>query len=159
RRWRVSRCRLMPSRNGNRVPSVEPSGRQGIRMTKITTLVLIIAGTWGATRADAAAMDIFLKLDGVQGEATADHHANEIELLSVEFGGQLLVSASAATGGSAGRVRVNELVVRKHLDKASPGLFLHMAAGMHIPKAVIEVQKARTSAFYTITLQDVLVSS
>ena len=118
-------------------------------------------GTMGSTE-QKGQVDSFLKVDGIQGDATADGHTNEIELTGWHFGGTNAGGFGVSgPGGGAGKVQVNDFVFTMHKDKAGPKLFEAMATGKHIPNAVLSVRKAGGSAvdFLKITLDKVLVSS
>lgn len=89
------------------------------------------------------AVDAFLKIDGVPGESTAAGHEGEIDLDSFSWGASNPTTIGSATGGAgAGKVNFKELVVTKHVDKASAKLFLHCCNGVHFPEATITVRKA-----------------
>ena len=109
-----------------------------------------------------AAVDYFLKLDGIEGEATDAKHKGELVLESFGWG----VSHAAAGGGAgggrgAGKAQFQDLVVVVRASKASPKLFLACATGQHLKSAILTARKAGKAPleFLTITLGDVLVSS
>jgi type VI secretion system secreted protein Hcp len=107
--------------------------------------------------ADAAAVDYFLKIDGVDGESKSEKHKGWIELESYSFG-----ASSAATGsggGGAGKVKFNEFTIKKMTDKSSPILMVETATGKHYPKAEFVVMKPDGTQYYKITFKDVLISS
>lgn len=107
--------------------------------------------------------DIFIKLDGIEGESTDDKHKNEIEVQSFSFG--VTNSGSHATGGGGGskHAHIGDVHFTKFVDKSSPKLFLACATGDHIKKAELTFRKAGQKAgqleYYKITLSDLLVSS
>jgi type VI secretion system secreted protein Hcp len=118
-------------------------------------------GTMGSTE-QKGTVDSFLKLDGIQGDATADGHTNEIELTGWHFGGTNAGGFGVSgPGGGAGKVQVNDFVFTMHADKSSPKLFEAMASGKHIPNATLSVRKAGGSAidFLKVNLTNILVSS
>jgi len=47
------------------------------------------------------ALDMFLKIDGIQGESTDNHHKDKIDILSYTWG----ESQPAAAGSGAARLR------------------------------------------------------
>ena len=107
-------------------------------------------------------VDSFLKIDGIQGDATADGHKNEIELQGWHFGGTNAGGFGVSgPGGGAGKTQLHDMVFTMHADKAAPKLFEAMATGKHIPSAILTVRKAGGSAvdFLKVTLSKVLVSS
>jgi len=107
-----------------------------------------------------AAVDYFLKLDGIEGESTDAKHKGELVLESFGWG---VSQAAAGTGGGggAGKAQFQDLVVVLRTSKASPKLFLACATGQHLKSAVLTARKAGKAPleFLTITLGDVLVSS
>jgi type VI secretion system secreted protein Hcp len=105
--------------------------------------------------------DAFLKIDGHDGESQDSKHKNEIEVLSYSFGGQQPASSGVGGGSGVGRVNIDDLAIVKHVDKSSPLLFVSLATGKHIPKAVLTVRKAGGDQqdFMTVTLSDLIVSS
>lgn len=89
-----------------------------------------------------AKVDVFLKLDGVEGEAHDSVHAKEIDVLSFNWG-ETNGSAAAAGGGSGkGKFQLRPFTVRKLTCKASPVLAKICASGRHIPTAVLSCRKA-----------------
>jgi len=107
------------------------------------------------------AIDMFLKIDGIEGESADDKHANEIELISFNWGMSQASSMHAGTGGGQGKVSVDDLSFVHFLDKASPILIQTCMSGKHIPKDVLTARKAgeKPLDYLKITMTDVLVSS
>lgn len=110
------------------------------------------------------AIDNFLKLDGIEGEATQRDHRAEIELLSWSWGmSNDTPSAGSGGGGSVGRPRAQALLVVHRYDKASPALLRHAASGRHIASAVLSARRAGSGGaardFLKITLKDVLITA
>ncbi len=109
---------------------------------------------------DAAAVDYYLKVDGIEGEATAKGHEKEIEVLSFSLGAN---QASPATSSrlSATKPCVSDMNFAKRVDKSSPLLFANAVSGMVIPTAKLTARKAGEGQqeFLVIELTNVLVSS
>jgi type VI secretion system secreted protein Hcp len=82
----------------------------------------------------AASANVFLELDGIQGESTAVGFENQIELGSLQLG---VSSGNAKTGPS-----FSEATVTKQLDKSSPQLMLRAANGTTIPSAKVRFTTA-----------------
>lgn len=119
-----------------------------------------LAGILAAT-AEAASVDYFLKLDGIDGESTDDRHRGEIEILSFSWGAKIAGAHGTGGGGGAGKVSFQDLHFTATSSKASPKLFLSTATGQHIKEAVLTVRKSgeRQDDYYIVKLSDVLVSS
>ena len=110
-----------------------------------------------------AAVDFFLKIDGIDGESTDRDHKGEIDVLSFSWGEILQISRGSGGGTGAGKVDIQDIHITKFTDKSSPVLFLSCASGKHIPTAVLSGRNNRTGAsgaqFYKITLSDCIISS
>jgi type VI secretion system secreted protein Hcp len=107
------------------------------------------------------AADIFLKIDGIQGESKDDKHKNEIELLAWSWAQTQTGSASSGGGMGAGKVEMHDITFTKQVDKATPKLISSCAKGDHIPKAEMVMRKAggEQKEYLKINLEDVMVSS
>lgn len=107
------------------------------------------------------AVDMFLKIDGIEGESPDAKHKGEIEVESYSFGASQTGTFSSGGGGGAGKVSMHDFhFVMKH-QKSSPKLMLACATGEHIPKAVFTCRKAgkEQQEFLKVTMSDILVSS
>ena len=110
---------------------------------------------------DALAVDMFLKIEGIEGEATTrGGHENWIEIESFGWG------ESRPSGGGRGQVRrmgstsFTDVSVVKKVDAASPNLYLACASGKHFPSAVLEIRRAGSpEAYFSIHMENVLVTS
>ena len=107
------------------------------------------------------ASDIFLKIDGIKGEATDVNHQNEIEVVSWSWGVSEVFISSGAGGIVGGKPKVDHFVIGKQLDKASPKLLSACLKATHINEVVLTQRRAGAGKanFLTITLKDVLISS
>jgi type VI secretion system secreted protein Hcp len=108
-----------------------------------------------------AAVDYFLKIDGIEGESQDHKHKNEIHLESWSFGEQNSGTMSHGGGGGAGKVSMQDFHFVMTVNKASPKLFLACATGEHIKKAVLTCRKAgkEQQEFYKVSFEQLLVSS
>lgn len=107
------------------------------------------------------AVDMFLKLDGIDGESTDKGHKNEIEIESFSWGASNPGSAAHGGGGGAGKVSMQDFSFTTRVSRASPQLFLACASGEHIKSALLTVRKAggQQQDFLKVTMSDLLVSS
>jgi len=108
-----------------------------------------------------AAVDYFLKLDGIQGESMDKAHKNEIEIESFSWGATQSGTASHGGGMGAGRVQMQDFNFVMRVNKASPKLFLACAQGEHIRSAVLTCRKAgkEQQEYLKITFSGLMVSS
>lgn len=110
--------------------------------------------------AGAAAVDYFLKLDGIDGESTTKGHEREIALDSFSFAGANTVIVTAGGGAGAGKVSFSDMLSQTKLSKASPKLYLATAGGAKIASVQLSVRKSGASFdFYTIKLSEVYITS
>ena len=54
------------------------------------------------------AFDMFLKIDGIQGESTDNRHRDEIDILSYAWGESQPAVAGSGAGAAAGRVTMQD---------------------------------------------------
>jgi type VI secretion system secreted protein Hcp len=108
-----------------------------------------------------AAVDYFLKIDGIEGESEDAKHGKEIEILSWSWGEHQQGSMGHGTGGGAGKVSMQDFSFTMKCCKASPKLFLACANGEHIKSAILTCRKAgkEQQEFLKWTFSDLLVSS
>ncbi len=108
-----------------------------------------------------AAVDYFLKIDGVDGESLDAKHKGEIEVESFSWGESNQGTVGQGSGSGAGKVVAQDFSFVKRVDKGSPVLFIGCATGKHFAKAVLTARKAGEGQqeYLKITMTDVLVSS
>ncbi len=108
-----------------------------------------------------AAVDYFLKIDGIDGESKAHGHIGEIDVESWSWGESQSGTHSAGGGGGAGKVVMQDFHFVMKVNKATPKLILACAGGDHIKKAVLTCRKAgkEQQEFLKITFTDLLISS
>jgi type VI secretion system secreted protein Hcp len=108
-----------------------------------------------------AQADMFLKIDGIDGESQDDKHKDEIQITSYNIGAANAGSAGASLGSGVGKAQVQDFVFTKDVDKASPNLFINCCSGKPISTVTLTVRKAgeKPQEYLTITLTGVFVSS
>ena len=122
----------------------------------------------GIAPGPVAAVDMFLKIDGIDGEAVDEAHSAWIDVLSVDWGstGTPVRAATTVRQGSAerkrpGRVKYGDITLKKGYDASSPKLAEACANGKHIPKMSLEWTTSTSdgSRYMRVELQDVVISS
>jgi type VI secretion system secreted protein Hcp len=107
----------------------------------------------------AGTLDIFVKLDGIDGESTVRGHENDTVALSYEQGIDHPAPPLAGGGAATGRPTFSGVRFRKPVDKGSIPLLLASAGGTHIREARFTFRRAGTGLdFYKVILGDVLVT-
>lgn len=107
------------------------------------------------------AQDIFLKIDGIEGESPDDSHKNEIEVLAFQWKVRQESAMHAGSGGGAGKATVEDLEFEHYVDRASPNLMKYCLNGKHVGEALLTVRKAGGTPFeyLTLALSDVIVTA
>jgi type VI secretion system secreted protein Hcp len=106
-------------------------------------------------------LDIFLRIDGIEGESLDAAHPKEIVALSFAWGAAQAGGGTAGgAGGGAGKVQFRELSVVKPVDKASPRLLMACASGQHIRQCVLSARRAVGSGdVLSVRLTDCVIAS
>ena len=107
------------------------------------------------------AQDIFLKINGIDGESEDASHKDEIEVLSWSWNVSQQSSMHAGSGGGAGRATVEDLTFEHLVDRATPNLTQYCLTGKHIDESKLVVRKAGGNPleYIKFTMNDVLVTS
>jgi type VI secretion system secreted protein Hcp len=107
------------------------------------------------------AVDMFIKIDTVDGEAHDSKHKKEIDVLSWSWGMSNNGSAHVGAGAGSGKVNVQDLTFTKRVDTATPKLALACCAGKHFKEAVLVVRKAgnKPVEYLKIKMDVVLISA
>src|SRR5918992_6143919 len=96
--------------------------------------------------APMAAIDYFLKIDGIAGESPDSKHKGEIDVESWSWGETHAAPPGPVGGGSgAGKVQMHDLHVTANMSKASPQLMLACASGTQLKSAVLTGRRAGAS--------------
>jgi type VI secretion system secreted protein Hcp len=110
----------------------------------------------------SGAANMFLKLNGIDGESTDAKYGKQIEVLAWSWG----ASNSGTThtgGGGAGTTSVQDIAVTKNIDKTTPALILRTMNGKQIADGVLTVRsftvKGGEYEALKIELKNILVTS
>lgn len=108
-----------------------------------------------------AAVDFFLKLDGIDGESADRFHEKWIEIQSFSWGVSNAGATGAGGGGGAGKAVPSDFTFVIPMTSASPKILDSVLSGEHIKTAELSARKAgeRQQDFLKWKLSDVLVSS
>lgn len=108
-----------------------------------------------------AAVDYFLKIDGVDGESQDSKHKGEIDIQSFSWSETQAGTGEFGGGSGAGKVQMSDFAFTMKHNKSSPTLFVACADGQHFKKAVLTCRKAgkEQQEYLKITFNEVIVSS
>ena len=107
-------------------------------------------------------MDVFLKIEGCDGESVDDAHAGEIDVLAWDWGMSQSGSTHTGMGSGSGKVNVRDLNITKNVDKATPNLMKTCCNGTHYPEALLTVRKAGGAApveYYMLRMRPVMITN
>lgn len=109
------------------------------------------------------AVDMFLKIDGVEGESKDQSHRDWIDVLSFDMSVSRPIGPGAGGGRAGGQAaEASDLSLSKYIDKSSPKLVLACCDGRHIPEVTLELINTRggnRTPYMVYKLHNVLVSS
>ena len=107
------------------------------------------------------AVDMFIKIGDVKGEAQDSKHKGEIDVLSWSWGMTQSGTAHMGAGGGSGKVNVQDLTFTKYVDSSSAKLMMACCNGKHYADALLTVRKAgeKPVEYVKIKLTEVLVTS
>jgi len=107
------------------------------------------------------AVDMFMKLSGIKGEAVDKTHGKEIDVLAWSWGLSNSGTMHMGGGGGSGKAAIQDLSFTKYVDCSSTQLMLNASNGAHIEKAALTVRKAGKEPleYLVITMEKVLVTS
>ena len=105
--------------------------------------------------------DMYLKIEGIDGESQDRNHKGEIEILSYSWG-VTQTGAAGGGGGGAGKANLQDFHFVHPVDKSSPKLMSSVCQGNHIREATLSLASTHGKSkgdFLKIKLTDILVSS
>src|ERR1700761_6921463 len=109
------------------------------------------------------AVEIFLKLDGIDGESEKSGAEKYIEIFSFSNGASNPSSVAFGGGSGAGKVDLSSISLQKQLDIASPYLFASCCSGTHAATGKMIVREATgattTEIYYEYDMTEVFVDS
>ncbi|QYZ67396.1 MAG: Hcp1 family type VI secretion system effector [Gammaproteobacteria bacterium (ex Lamellibrachia satsuma)] len=108
------------------------------------------------------AVDMFIKIGDIKGEAQDKSHKGEIDVLAWSWGMSQSGTMHTGGGGGGGKVSVQDLSLTKYVDKSTPNLYKYCASGEQFDEAKLTVRKAGGKApleYVIVTMKEVIVTS
>lgn len=105
-----------------------------------------------------ALVDMFLKIDGVDGESSDPEHKSEIQIEGFRLG--VTSPRDSFTNEQTGHRKWSTLSVRASIDTSTPLLYDKLIRNAKIPKAVLTCRKAGKVqvTYFKVTLTEVSVA-
>ncbi|RYF13368.1 MAG: type VI secretion system tube protein Hcp [Comamonadaceae bacterium] len=106
------------------------------------------------------AVDMFLKLDGIDGESQDDKHPKEIDVLAWSWGAAQSGTGHVGGGSGGGKVSVQDLSITKYIDASSHLLLLRCCDLKPIPKGTLVVRKSGGAKieYIKLSLENVVIT-
>lgn len=127
-----------------------------VKLKTMTTAAVLAMGVLSTP--SLAGVDMFLKIEGVEGESQDEKHKGEIDVLSWSWG----TSQSGSSGRSSGAC-LQDMSLVKWIDSASGELIVGSTIGQTYNRATLTMRSTsgdKTALeFLVITMHDVSVSS
>ena len=107
------------------------------------------------------AVDMFIKVGDIEGEAEDKVHKGKIDVLAWSWGMSNSGTTHAGGGGGAGKVNVQDISFTKYIDSASNALMKACCEGKHYDDATLIVRKAGGTPveYVVIKMEEVLITS
>ncbi|MET1415349.1 type VI secretion system tube protein Hcp [Roseibium sp. HPY-6] len=108
------------------------------------------------------AIDSFIKLEGIKGEAQDKTHKDEIDVLSWSWGASQSGTTHMGSGSGSGKAHFQDLSLTIYVDKSAPALLNHLSTGKHIPKGMFITRKAAGDTpieYLKLEMKDIIVTS
>ncbi len=110
------------------------------------------------------AVNMNLKIPGVNGESVISGFEKQIDILAWSWGGTQSGTMHIAQGGGSGKVSFQDLSITKWVDTSTPQIMMNLASGKHFPgDTILSVSKAsgegKPLLYLTITMTDTLITS
>jgi len=107
------------------------------------------------------AVDMFIQIGDIKGEARDKVHKGKIDVLAWSWGMSNSGSAHVGGGAGAGKVNVQDLSITKYIDSATTSLMMAACNGKHYPEALLIVRKAgeKPLEYLKIKMTEVLITS
>ena len=133
-------------------------------MTKLNILLaLIVAFTFAVGVRAQAQINVYLKIDNIQGDSTVRNHENEIIATGCSFKiDQVGMTAWAGPTGGAAKSAATPIMLKKLVDKSSPQLFISSLLGTNLRTVTLTFSRPSGGGevdFLKITLTNALVTS
>lgn len=106
------------------------------------------------------AQDMFIKIDGIEGESLDASHKNEIQVLAWNWEVSQHSNMHSGSGGGSGKASVADFCFSHYMDKASPNLLSYCLLGKHIKNIRFVLRKAGGDPleYLTINFTDVIIT-
>ena len=128
---------------------------------KLKPIAAVAAGVLALNANANAAVDLFLVLEGIQGESQDAAFKGAIDVLAWSWGMSQSGTTHEGAGGGAGKASYQDISFTHYFDSSSVDFFSSVATGTHIPTATLSVRKAGEAplVYIEIVMENIIVTS
>ena len=107
------------------------------------------------------AVDMFLKLDGIDGEAQDDAYADQIDVLAWSWGASQSGTTHMGGGSGSGKASFQDISITKYTDASTHKLLGAVSKGTHISEAILTVRKSGDAPldYIVLTMTNCIITS
>jgi type VI secretion system secreted protein Hcp len=107
------------------------------------------------------AVDMFLKIEGIDGESADSKHKGEIEVQSYSWGISQQSAGGRTGAAAASKADFHDFSITKSIDKSSPKLALSCATGEHLKSIRLELRRAggEQTPYMEYKFSDVIITN
>ena len=125
---------------------------------------ILILGTLGLSQDAFAAIDMFLKIDGIDGESTDNRHDGDTDVLGWNWGLSQSANPPARGGGEASKVSFQDMSITKFVDSATSEFMLFCCKAENIGDVTLEICRTIDEAgdrlcYFKIEMERVFITS
>ena len=104
--------------------------------------------------------DIFIRIDGIQGESQDPIHPGEIQVSSWNWSVHQDAAYLSGSGGGAPKAKVGDLTFIHAIDRATPNLASYCFHGRRVRQATLTLRKAGGVPFeyFRMVMSDVVIT-
>ena len=119
-------------------------------IAKTLRQLLLVSCLLPIATASQAAVDMFLIIEGVNGESKDSEYPDSIDILAWSEGLSIPVTFDTGGGGSTGKASAQSINITKFIDSASPDLRFNLVRGEVMPSASIIVRQSSAVESYEL---------
>ena len=121
-------------------------------------IILIFIACWSPLA--LSAVDMFIKIDGIEGEATDHEHQDWIPVLATQYQQVTPINNVGKALKKANCPKVSSITFTKKTDSSSTDLFRYNSTGVRVDKATIHwIQTEDRQPFLMYELKNVMITS
>lgn len=105
--------------------------------------------------------DMFMKIEGIDGDTTNEKHPKEIQVSRFDWGAFQFANLHEGTGGGVGKAMVGDISLIHDVSSATPPMLNYLVTGKHVPSVKLVAYKSGGESavpYFTISLNTVVIT-